>query len=364
MSDRRDELPTPFERATLDGVYHRVEASPRGRGRARGPSRVQAVALAASIALCVFGVALWIPLLFGEARHPDERPGRPALLRADGGAFVGEVHESVALADGSELELGAASALRVRENDGQVLSLELVRGRARFSVRPNGPRLWTVDAGEVRVQVHGTRFWVRRDEADVGVSVEEGLVSVRAQARTWLLGPGERWSLAALAAPEGATRPVASAPVANDLPSETAASAETAGSSGTLEAPAAPEPTWRDLVRRGEHHAAFAELELAGLSPEVRRASDVATLFALADAARLSGHPRAAFPPLARITREFSRDERAALAAFTAGRIELEAFDHRDAARTWFERALDLGLSGSLRAAAIRRRDELAESAE
>ena len=351
MTDRRDELPTPFERAALDGVYHRVEASLRGRGRARGPSRVQAVALAASIGLFVFGVALWIPLLFGEARHPDEPPVPAALLRADGGAFAGEVRESVALADGSALELGAASALRVRENDGQVLSLELVRGRARFSVRPNGPRLWTVDAGEVRVQVHGTRFWVRRDEADVGVSVEEGLVSVRARGRTWLLGPGERWSLAALAAPEGET-------------SESAASVETAESSGTPETSTAPEPTWRGLVRRGEHHAAFAELELAGLSHEVRRASDVATLFALADAARLSGHPRAALPPLARITREFSRDEGAALAAFTAGRIELEAFDHRDAARTWFERALDLGLSGSLRAAAIRRRDELAESAE
>jgi transmembrane sensor len=78
-------------------------------------------------------------------------------------------------------------------------------------------------------------------------------------------------------------------------------------------------------------------------STESRRVDD---LMALADVARLSGHPAEATGPLARVVREFTRDPRASLAAFTLGKIHLA--NAPSAAARDFADALRLGLPSSL----------------
>jgi transmembrane sensor len=72
-------------------------------------------------------------------------------------------------------------------------------------------------------------------------------------------------------------------------------------------------------------------------------------LLALADVARLSGHPAEAVLPLERILVEFARDAQAPLAAFALGRLQLDSLGHAQAAVSAFRKALDLGIPRSLR---------------
>ena len=72
-------------------------------------------------------------------------------------------------------------------------------------------------------------------------------------------------------------------------------------------------------------------------------------MLALADVARLSGHPREAVAPLERILTDFAHDPQAPLAAFALGRLELDALDRPRAAAAALESALALGVPRSLR---------------
>ena len=72
-------------------------------------------------------------------------------------------------------------------------------------------------------------------------------------------------------------------------------------------------------------------------------------LLALADVARLSGHPAEAVRPLERVLAELSDDPQASLAAFALGRLELDALGRPGRAARAFAQALELGLPASLR---------------
>ncbi len=113
--------------------------------------------------------------------------------------------------------------------------------------------------------------------------------------------------------------------------------------SGAPESPA----RWRALAQRGDNARAYAELGPQGIASASERAS-ADDLFALADVARLSGHPADAVAPLARIVAEYAADSRAPLAAFTLGRVELDALSQPAPAAGAFERAIALGLPRSL----------------
>jgi transmembrane sensor len=78
-------------------------------------------------------------------------------------------------------------------------------------------------------------------------------------------------------------------------------------------------------------------------------------LLALADVARLSGHPADAVIPLTRVVTEHAGDPRASLAAFTLGRLELDSLRHPALAAAAFERAMALGLPQSLQEDALAR---------
>jgi transmembrane sensor len=64
--------------------------------------------------------------------------------------------------------------------------------------------------------------------------------------------------------------------------------------------------------------------------------------------ARLSGHPGEAVAPLRRVVGEHPGDSRAALAAFTLGRIQLDSLGQAAAAAQSFAQALSLGIAGPL----------------
>jgi transmembrane sensor len=105
---------------------------------------------------------------------------------------------------------------------------------------------------------------------------------------------------------------------------------------------------WRDLAKGGRHAEAFAALGREGVRREVGRVG-IADLFALADVARLSGHPAEAAAPLQRILNEFSADPQASLAAFALGRLELDSLGRPHRAAAALNRALALGIPQGLR---------------
>jgi transmembrane sensor len=82
-----------------------------------------------------------------------------------------------------------------------------------------------------------------------------------------------------------------------------------------------------------------------------------ALLFA-ADVARRSGHPRAAVPYLAGVVDRFGSDSRAAMAAFSLGRIHLYQLGSPAAAAKRFAQAWSLNPSGTLAEDALARETE------
>lgn len=83
----------------------------------------------------------------------------------------------IRLADGSQIVLGAATALRTRLADGR-RAVELERGEALFRVVHDPRRPFLVRAGVVTIQDIGTAFDVRRTGEQVTISVAEGRVRV------------------------------------------------------------------------------------------------------------------------------------------------------------------------------------------
>lgn len=131
----------------------------------------RAAALAASLALVAF---------FGWfSQLPDARyeTGRGQVQR-------------IALADGSEMTLGAASEAEVHFGAGE-RRLVLERGQAFFAVAPDSGRPFTVIAGDAEVRVTGTQFDVHHAIGAVDVAVLEGRVEVRRAAYLPLLA-GDR----------------------------------------------------------------------------------------------------------------------------------------------------------------------------
>ena len=78
------------------------------------------------------------------------------------------------------------------------------------------------------------------------------------------------------------------------------------------------------------------------------RTDDVADLLALADVARLTGHPNEALKPLRQIVGGHAEDPRSAMAAFTLGRVLLDSLGNPVQAGFAFERAIALKLPSSL----------------
>jgi len=131
-------------------------------------------AAVALIAFCVGAGALWL------AQKPKEN----SYVTPIG------VHETISLADGSQIELNTDSALRTRV-DGNRRVAVLDRGEALFKIKHDAAHPFVVIAGDHRVTDIGTQFMVREQGARVEVAVLEGsarLESANAQSATLKAG--------------------------------------------------------------------------------------------------------------------------------------------------------------------------------
>ncbi|AKF08948.1 FecR domain-containing protein [Sandaracinus amylolyticus] len=327
----------------------RVQRTWRGaRRRAGTPARRTAGGVAVVVIAAAAVVAL---VVLARREEPVARERGVLLLEGGGSPVVREVREGAApetlrFAEASEITLWPSARLVPLHNDGARFETELERGRVRFSVTPGLGRAWRVVAGDVQVEVVGTVFEVERSVARTSVSVERGVVRVS--------GPRVPGGAVTLRAGEDVI-------VERDTPMPiepvVVTSVEPLEEEVLAPAPRAPvvrSVEWRELATRGRHDEAYEALRGRGIVREAERATPEQLLL-LADVARLSGHPVEAVAPLERLLAEHPRDESAALAAVTLGRLLMDALDRPDDARRALERARELGVPAALRADVERR---------
>lgn len=273
-------------------------------------------------------------------------------------------HQTLVLHDGSHLTLEPLTRMRLVKVSGAGIRLEVERGAVDAQVTKVAGRPFTVVAGAVEVTVVGTKFRVAldADDAEAHVRVEEGRVQITrtdgAPAPSFL-SAGETWST---------LTPVRSeASAISSLPS--ARPVSPAASAGERK-PRAPRtvlsPRFHELLRAGRYAEAYGEVSprFAELVP----AANAGDLFAMAEAARLSGHPSDAARAFDALRVRHREDARAGLAALELGRLRLnELRDPRGAAEA-FSDSVQLQPEGFFREDAEARRvqalDEAGEDAE
>ena len=335
----KDGLRDPADEAAVSRMWQAIDSRfPRRPGRRSAVAWFAPgilLAAAAAVALVAFV-------------HHDAGP----LRLANGGPIVAvdapPAGAHVALSDGSSIELSAGARFEPIESSAGSFIGVLERGTASFDVQPGGPRRWQIECGLATIEVVGTRFSCARGPNALHVGVDRGVVLVRGERvtnRVRRLSAGESLDLVDATAAE---MPPAPAPVPAPAAGEATAAEPAVAAPAVAPAPAHAGPSWRELERTGRHREAFAALGAQGIQRESKRLG-IADLFALADVARLSGHPRDAIAPLQRIVDGFAHDRQAPLAAFALGRLLLDDLDRPAAAAAAFNRALELGPPQSLR---------------
>jgi transmembrane sensor len=244
-------------------------------------------------------------------------------------------HLSMALPDGSHIELDPSARIEVRERSKNRVRVELTRGRAEFDVARDPERKFVVVAGAVEVEVIGTRFFVERGDGErVRVEVERGIVAVHARGETHRLTAGSTWSsdqVAAAVVPEAPEEPEADAVVeglAEDAPVEELEESEDVAQ---VEERTAPRPRKkaqsRSRTRRKERPLDLSALDAPGL-------------FDVANTARRRGDLRDAAMAYARMLSRFPQDPRTGLAAFELGRLRMDSLADPQGAITALQRAI------------------------
>jgi transmembrane sensor len=290
----------------------------------------------------------------------------------------------VRFSDGTSFALEPSSRARVVSVESEGARIVLERGRAHFEVRPRAHARWQIDVGPFEVHVTGTSFDVGWDPATEAFELR------LAQGSVALSGPlvGERRPVRAgqtarVAVAQGkleildtaAAAASAQAAAAGATPSAVAEMPGTRASAGdAAEHPAAPEPRasagsmpgaggngpgagWRELAAVGDYKQALGAAKAAGFERlcDSLSANDLSRL---ADAARLAGDVGSSADAYQALRRRFPRDPRAALAAFSLGKMD---FDQRGAyasAAQWFAAYLAEQPDGALAQEAAGRRLE------
>ncbi len=327
-------LQAGFSEHSVPLLWHRVQAGLHQRKRPL---------IRTPFALAFAGMAVALIALWGFWGY---RNSHGALRLSSGqlpAALIAEATtRNVELSDGSRIQVAQQSRLEVVSNDGTTFVTALSRGSAHFEVNPKGKRRWIIEAGLTSVEVVGTRFTVTRDEHQVKVSVEKGLVLVRGASV-----PGGRQRLGAgqhLVAPTTLEPPAKASP----RPARAIAQAETSGEapsdaveSDAVESDAndtaknavpggfriidADEPD--DKVREGKSSAtpgAKAYLKAPNATQARQMPPDIESLLSEADRAREAGD-------LARSLRYFEQviaqaprfDPRRGLAAMSVARMTM-----------------------------------------
>jgi len=212
------------------------------------------------------------------------------------------------------------------------IEVAIVKGAARFEVTKNPQRVFRVVSGNVAVEVLGTAFTVQPVDGGTKVFVEHGRVRVRCNDAPIEIADGE-----STVCPTATPTPTVIATVAPSV---------------SAPPPVSSASPWRALAHDGDYDKAFEAMKTATVKDEPGE------LLLAADVARLSHHAAQAVPHLKRVIEKHSGDPRAALAAFTLGRVQLEELGHPAEAAEAFARARALAPSGALAEDALAREVE------
>jgi transmembrane sensor len=270
---------------------------------------------------------------------------------------------SVTLADGSRVDLGAATRARLTSAKASAIRIDLDRGSVDIEATHVEGRTFVVGAGPFEVHVVGTHFAVRRDPgAEVSVQVTRGAVEVTSAggggARR--LGAGEQWaateSSGALTALGSAPSQAPGAPVLPQTPGAPVLP-QTPGAPvlPQMQAPSAPPAVPATPSPPVDTPPAPAP---ASAAAPARRDETARDLFDDAQRARAEGRPADAARTFDRLRRTYPRDPRAALSAFELGRLRLDALGDPRGAEEALRDAVALGPSSPFREDAEARRVE------
>ena len=220
-------------------------------------ARVWALGLAASLLLAVVALS-------GSNRSPA-----PTVSRISTGVTASHV-----ALPGVALDVSPHSAVVVSGSAEESALIVLDRGEVTCDVahrRPGAPMF--VQAGELSVEVVGTRFTVTRHEEAANVRVEEGVVRVRLRGRSASVKAGETWPPALTAGASSATSGAEVSP-ASELPEALGA----AGSSVGALLPREPVPRPRIAKETKEaKEAKEANSTTKALPPSVQQQFEMAT---------------------------------------------------------------------------------------
>jgi len=275
----------------LDGVRAAQRARRIAPDRsARLPIWAWAVAGAMAVAIVVLIVH----------RTGDRATASPSLVVTPaGGASRFTIDDAV-------IEAGSDTSVEVATDAAGGVTLSLARGTIDCDVAPRHGRPFRVIAGDVTVEVVGTRFTVARTPA-VQVDVAHGKVRVSANGRDAFVAAGERWPAVA-AAPLAPPPPV--------VPVEPPAPAPP---------PAAAEPPRPAIASSHDAFAAAQRLEAGDWTQAARayraisRGTDrwaALALYSLAELDAAHEHPGDALPLLDDYQRRFPKGASAEDAAW------------------------------------------------
>jgi transmembrane sensor len=135
-------------------------SQPAASSAARLPRRRTAIAASAVLACVAGGTLAWLMLVHNPPYTTQ----------------VGE-QRSIALPDGSMIELNARSSVRVRFTSNE-RTVDLLEGQALFHVAKDNVRPFIVASDGTRVRAVGTEFDVYRKKTSTTVTVLEGRVTV------------------------------------------------------------------------------------------------------------------------------------------------------------------------------------------
>ena len=365
MARAQDETLAELELQTKERLLASTPPTRRRLPRARALG----VVLAAAALLC----GLWWlvlrprPLSFTIGDPPE--PGRlEEWIAAPPNGSLG-----VRFSDGTALELGPRSRLRVVETSGDGAVVVVERGRIYADVAhrnpPSSAVRWRLHVGPYELRVRGTRFSASWDpeQEQLGVELEEGALvvagpglederAIGAGTRLEAHAPDRR-SVVSKLQPSATSQAAwagsgTSQADADGEPVSLPAEPGDAGLGGTLAADAAvsasdavagsgepdgggPEPSWRQLFRARNYAAALRRAKADDFGSLCQR-SDPNDLMALFEVARKGGAPELAELALLQLRARFPGDGGAPVAAYELGAIAFDYHgDYRTAVR-WF----------------------------
>ncbi len=362
------------ERAREDtGVRHVRERLHALQLPARSTRRVPYAAWIAGAGLAAAaGLWLWLGA-------PGPRPlgvvvvGSGRTLSA--GAWIEAPHSaalSLRFSDGTRVAMAPRARARLVEIDAKGAHLLLESGRARVAVVHRPHARWRVSAGPFAVHVTGTRFEVGWDPENdcFALDLTRGRVEVAGclfGAQGYRMHAGQRLEASCknrrfdVAEPGLEPAPSAPAMLQAAAPAQ-AAPARLPAAHGGLRAaantpprarvaararrnvPRAAGPSWRALARQGRYAEALA---VTDFEADCRHA-DARQLTTLADTARYAGAADKEELALRLLRQRFPGTPRAALAAYSLGRLEFDVHGGFSRAAEWFRTYLSERPQGAL----------------